>query len=92
MSNTFTIDISQLSSCIAFLLKRGKIHVKNTEKSTFFILKDDSILRTALSESPITSLKFEHSQTKEQKRRSDWCEIHTLNDVIGASNIPLSKR
>ena len=22
-------------------------------------------------------------------RRSDWCEIHTLNDLIGASNIPL---
>ena len=42
------------------------------------------------------------SQTKEQKRRSDWCEIrtlmrrsdwceiHTLNDLIGANNIPLS--
>ena len=30
------------------------------------------------------------SQTKEPKnRRSDWCEIHTLNDLINASNIPL---
>ena len=23
-------------------------------------------------------------------QRSDWCEILTLNDLIGASNIPLS--
>ena len=47
-----------LSSSIAFLMKLGKTHVKNTEKPTFLILKDDSILPTALSESPITSLKF----------------------------------
>ena len=53
-------DISHRSSSIAFLRKRSKIHVENTEKQTFLILKDDSILRTALSESPITSLKFEH--------------------------------
>ena len=39
-------------------MKRGKIHVKNTEKPTFLILKDDSILPTALSEFPITLLKF----------------------------------
>ena len=63
MSNTFTtgnLIFFHLSSSIAFLIKRGKIHVKNTEKPTFLILKDDSILRTTLSESPITSLKFEH--------------------------------
>ena len=23
-------------------------------------------------------------------RQSDWCEIHTQNDLIGVSNIPLS--
>ena len=40
-------------------MKRGKMHVKNTEKPTFLILKDDYILRPALAESPITSLKFE---------------------------------
>ena len=69
---------------------------------TFLILSNDSILRTALSELRVNSLKFEHlSKTKEQKRRSHWCEIHTLmrrsdwweihtlNDLIGASNIPL---
>ena len=56
-----------LSSSIAFLIKRGKIHVKNTEKPTFLILKDDSILRTALSESPITSLKFEHLSNQRTK-------------------------
>ena len=39
-------------------MKLGKTHVKNTEKPTFLILKDNSILPTALSESPITSLKF----------------------------------
>ena len=33
-------------------MKLGKTHVKNTEKPTFLILP------TALSESPITSLKF----------------------------------
>ena len=33
-------------------MKRGKIHVKNTEKPKFLILKDDSILRTALSLKP----------------------------------------
>ena len=25
-------------------------------------------------------------------RQSDWCEIHILNDLIDASNIPLSIR
>ena len=71
-------DIFHLSSSVAFLIKRGKIHVKHTEKLTFLILKDDSILRTALSESLITSLKFEHFSNQRTKRRSDWCEIHTL--------------
>ena len=33
-------------------MKRGKIHVKNSEKPKFLILKDDSILRTALSLKP----------------------------------------
>ena len=40
-----------MSSIIVFLIKRGKIHIKNTEKQTFLNLKDDSILRTALHES-----------------------------------------
>ena len=31
-------------------MKCGKIYVKNTEKPTFLILKDDDILRTAISE------------------------------------------
>ena len=87
---------------MAFLRKRGKIHVENTEKPTFLILKDDSILRTAFSESPITSLKLKQLSNQRIKRRSDWCEIHTLmrrsdyceihtlNNVIGASSIPLS--
>ena len=48
-------------------MKRGKMHVKSKEKLTFLFLRDDSIWRAALSESPISSLKFEHlSQTKEQ--------------------------
>ena len=80
------------------------MHVKNIEKPTFLVLKDDSILRPALSESPITSLNFEHLLNQRKKRRSewceihslmrrsDWCEIHTLNDLIDASNIPLSLR
>ena len=57
MSYTFTLD-----NLISFIcaVEHGKIHVKNTEKPTFLILKDDSILRTTLSESPITLLKFEH--------------------------------
>ena len=32
-----------MSTSIAFLIKRGKMHVKNTEKPTFLVLKDDSI-------------------------------------------------
>ena len=40
---------------------------KNTEKLTFLILKDDSILWTALYESPITSLKFEHLSNQSAK-------------------------
>ena len=43
-----------MSSSIAFLINCSKIHIKNAEKPTFLILKDDSILQTALSESPIT--------------------------------------
>ena len=51
-------DIFHLSSSIAFLIKHDEIHVKNKEKPTFLILKVDSILQTALSESPIwTPLK-----------------------------------
>ena len=49
-----------MSSSIAFLINCSKIHVKNTEKATILILKDDSILQTALFEFPITSLKSEH--------------------------------
>ena len=34
--------IFHLSRSIAFLIKRSEIHVKNTEKPTFLILKDVS--------------------------------------------------
>ena len=69
--------ISFICLSIAFFIKGGKINVKYTENLTFLILKDDSILWTALSESSITSLKFEHLSNQRTKRRSDWCEIHT---------------
>ena len=42
-------------------------HCKNTEKPTFFILKDDSILRTVLSEFPVNSLKFEYLSNQRTK-------------------------
>ena len=42
----------------------GIILVKNTEKPTFLILKDDSNLQTVLPESPISWLKFEHLSNK----------------------------
>ena len=67
MSNTFTKGNLLSFSSIAFLVKRGKIHVKDTEKPTFLILRDDCIQRTALSESPITSLKFEHLSNQRTK-------------------------
>ena len=53
---------------------------------------------------PLLRWNLNTSQTKEQKRRSDWCEmhtlmrrsdwceIHTINDLTGASNILLSVR
>ena len=56
-----------MSISIAFLLKRDNIRVKNTEKPTFLILKDDSILRTAPSESRVNSLKFEHLSNQRTK-------------------------
>ena len=76
-------DIFHLSSSIAFLIKRDEIHVKNKEKPTFLILKVNYILRTALSESPVTLLKFEHLSNQRTKttlwsvrdtcpKRSDW--------------------
>ena len=80
------------------------MHVKNTEKPTFLVLKDDSIWRPALSESPITSLNFEHLLNQRTKttlwlvrdtfpNATIWFgEMHTLNDLIDASNIPLSLR
>ena len=42
-------------------------HCKNTEKPTFFILKDDSILRTVLSEFPVNSLRFEYLSNQRTK-------------------------
>ena len=77
-----------MSSSIAFLINCSKIHVKNTEKPTFLILKDDSILQTPLFESPITSLKSEHLSNQGTKKTiwlvqdtypklSDWCKQHT---------------
>ena len=67
-----------MSSSIAFLINCSKIHVKNTEKPTFLILKDDSILQTPLFESPITSLKSEHLSNQGTKK----------NNLIGARYIP----
>ena len=78
------------------------MHVKNIEKPTFLILNDDSNLRTALSETRVNSLKFEHLSNKKKKndtligaRYIPQCgdlidaKKHTLNDLISASNIPL---
>ena len=78
-----------MSSNIAFLIKCGKIHVKNTEKPTFLILNDYSILRTALSKSHVNLLNFEHLLNQRTKKTlwflrdtypkcSDWCEQHTI--------------
>ena len=43
------------------------MHVKNIEKSTFLILNDDSNLRTALSETRVNLLKFEHLSNQKKK-------------------------
>ena len=78
-----------MSSNIAFLIKCGKIHVKNTEKPTFLILNDYSILRTALPKSHVNLLNFEHLLNQRTKKTlwflrdtypkcSDWCEQHTI--------------
>ena len=87
---------------MAFLRKRGKIHVENTEKPTILILKEDSILRTAFSESPITSLKLEHLSNQIIKttlwlvrdtypNAAIWLLRDTyLKQCDGASSIPLS--
>ena len=73
-------------------MKCGKIYVKNTEKPTFLILKDDSILRTALSESPITSLKFEHLSNQRTETTHDALigarYMPQCCDLIGARYIP----
>ena len=70
-------------------MKRGKIHVKNTEKPTFLIPKDYSILRTALSESRITSLKFEHLSNQRTKKDAliGARYIPSRGDLIGARYI-----
>ena len=74
------------------------MHVKNIEKPTFLILNDDSNLRTALSETRVNLLKFEHlskNDTLIGARYIPQCgdlidaKKHTLNDLISASNIPL---
>ena len=52
------------------------MHVKNKETPTFLILKDDSYLRTALSESPIVEI---------------WTPLKPNNEndaLIGARCIP----
>ena len=78
-------NVFHLSRSIAFLLKRGNIHVKNTEKPSFLIQNDDSIVRTALSEFCVNSRKFEHLSNQRTKttlwlvrdtypKRSDWCK------------------
>ena len=78
-----------MSSNIAFLIKCDKIHVKNTEKPTFLILNDYSILRTALPKSHVNLLNFEHLLNQRTKKTlwflrdtypkcSDWCEQHTI--------------
>ena len=77
-----------MSSNIAFLIKCGKILVKNTEKPTFLILNSYSILRTALSKFHINLLNFEHLSNQRTKTTlrlvrdtypicSDGCEQHT---------------
>ena len=43
------------------------MHVKNIEKPTFLILNDDSNLRTALSETRVNLLKFEHLSNQRKK-------------------------
>ena len=69
-------------SGIAFLIKRGKIHVKNTEKSTFLILKDDSMSRTALPNPPFEHLSNQRTKTTlwlvrdTYPKWSDWCKQH----------------
>ena len=76
-------DIFHLSSSIAFLIKRDEIHVKNKEKPTFLILKVNYILRTALSESPVTLLKFEHLSNQRTKTTLWSVRDNALNDLIG---------
>ena len=85
-------------------MKRGEIHVhiKNTEKPTFLIWKMIPFNEPLSPKPPLLRWNLNTSQAKKQKRRSDWreihtlmrwsdwCEIHTFNDLIGASNTPLS--
>ena len=72
-------------------MKRGKIHAKNKEKPTFLTLKDDSILRTALAASSITSLKFEHLSNKRIRTtlwlvRGTYCNCIYAESVAGIDN------
>ena len=51
-------------------MKRGKIHVKKLRKA-----------KISHSKRRFHFTNRTLSQTKEQKRRSGWCEIHTRNDL-----------
>ena len=66
------------------------MHVKNIEKSTFLILNDDSNLRTALSETRVNLLKFEHL-SNQRKKTTLWLVRDTYPNAaiwLMQKNIP----
>ena len=107
MSNTFTIGklISFICPVVSHFSWRAVKYMLKTQKSQHFsFLKMIPFCEPLSPNLPLLRRNLNTSQTKEQKRRSDWCEIHTLmrrsdwcekhtlNDLIGASNIPLFVR
>ena len=106
-SNTFTIGnlISFICALVSHFSWSAVKYTLKTQKSQRFLLYKMTPFSEPLSPNPaLLGRNLNTSQTKEQKRRfdwceintvtrrSDWCEIHTLIDLIGASNIPLSIR
>ena len=78
-----------LSSSIAFLIKRRKIHVKIQKIKYFSFYEMISFYEPLSQNPPLLRWNLNTSQTKEQRRRSDWCEIHTfIRRLIGARYIP----
>ena len=103
MSNMFTIGNLVSFTCPVeshFSIFKYTLKAQKSQHFSFFKM---SPFYEPFSLNPaLLRWNLNTSQTKEQKRRSDWCEIrtlmrpsdwceiHTLNDLISARNIPLS--